>query len=143
MCANEGIMRKVFTKNRIIGGLLTLLWLPFVSMQSWYPLYHFGMFANPQGVALAPAESFEIVCQYGQQTFVCSAAQIGLNPDNFRYLKRNYYYRQQAADLLRIVAGRFEHGGTCTWTFYRIVETPTQPDTIPVAYLPASVTTSL
>ncbi|WP_026998343.1 hypothetical protein [Eisenibacter elegans] len=108
-------------------GFVLGLWLPFVLMLNYYPLFRFGMFAEPIRQA-AQAEYF-VVCSAGQRL---QPEALQLNQEYYDYIVRHYYYRQQGVALLRIFQSQYPQQ-TTDWVLYRL--SVNQPDTLDIITL--------
>ncbi len=107
---------------------LVLVWLglPFVVMQDHYPLFRYGMFAEPVHEAIQTEQFF---VRYSSpkagnpllQLF--DPAQIGMPGPTYRLLLRNYYYRRQSQHLLQNLHRPLHRQGVPAerWALYRVM----------------------
>jgi hypothetical protein len=118
----------------IVAILLFLVWVPFVLQTDLYPLFRFGMFAEPvKREVQTETFALRIVDATGQQRMV-APEETGLG--SLTYLMRNYYYRHQADTLLRRIHRITPRRGSVRqWQLLRIVSkvAPYQPDTAVVS----------
>lgn len=134
------------TAKTAIPLLLALVWLPFVLQTDIYPLFRFGMFAEPIKRAVQ-TESFALatVDSTGKRHLVPPTAA---HSGSIAYLMRNYYYRNQADTLLarlaRIHKNAAGQGGAAAlacreWQLLRVTSGVAhyRPDTVVVARLAA------
>ncbi|HSZ26503.1 MAG TPA: hypothetical protein VK766_12315 [Cytophagaceae bacterium] len=79
----------------LFGGLL----IPFILITDIFPFLRFGMFAEPVKKAIQ-TERFVVLQTdlLGRQT-IFNPENIGINPNTFHYLCRNYYYRNETSLL--------------------------------------------
>ncbi len=86
------------TAKTFITLTLVLILLPFVLQTDLYPLFRFGMFAEPIKRAVQ-TETFALrtIDRTGNRRIVSPEE---VHPGNLAYLMRNYYYRNQADTLL-------------------------------------------
>ena len=87
-------------KKIIIYTTFFCLITPFVLIKTIYPFFRFGMYAEPQNQELEE-ESFHIFYQKDSLLIEFDETSIGFDNSVFDYMKRNYYYRNQAGDFLR------------------------------------------
>ena len=107
---------------------LMFVWLgvPFVVMQDHYPLFRYGMFAEPVQEAIQTEQFF---VRYSNpkagnplpQLF--DPAQIGMPGPTYRLLLRNYYYRRQSQQLLENLHQPLHRVGVRAdwWELYRVM----------------------
>ncbi len=112
--------KHIYKRNIIICSFLFLLCLPFLLMRSVYPFYRFGMFAELGAKSSVSAVQFIVVYTAEMKETRFYPTMAGLNAGTFRYLKRNYYYRQEADKLLKVLQERFQDGEQFGWRFYRV-----------------------
>ena len=122
--------------------VLLLLWVPFVLQTDLYPLFRFGMFAEPVKRDLQ-TETFALrtVDANGHARLV-QAEETGLG--SLAYLMRNYHYRRQADTLLRRIHRLRKSGKTepspAEWQLLRVTRTQGRPrpdTTVAATYRPA------
>ena len=82
-------------KNIMTIVLLFGLFAPFIFITDFFPFLRFGMFAEPIKKNIQ-TEKFIIYStnNYGEKT-IFNPRTIGINPNTFYYLCRNYYYRNE------------------------------------------------
>jgi hypothetical protein len=75
----------------LLGGML----LPFVLLTDIFPFLRFGMFAEPirSNIQIEKFVLYKTNTDGVQSDFLSS--DIGINPNTFHYLLRNYYYRNE------------------------------------------------
>ena len=82
--------------------LVSSFLIPFIFQKSIFPFYRFGMFAEPPKQAAIQEEFKVLVAEKGIfKDF--DAQSVGLYPSVFNQLLRNYYYRNEAKEFLRII----------------------------------------
>ncbi len=126
-------------KKVIICGMLLCLWIPFILITDIYPFFRFGMFAEPvkQAVQL---EQFAIRYEDTQGSLhLVSPLQLGIG--SLPYLMRNYYYRNESAELLKHLHTIYtakQPKAISQWQLLRITSPLSQfrPDTTVVATYP-------
>lgn len=124
------------TAKTAITLTLALVLLPFVLQTDLYPLFRFGMFAEPVRREVQ-TETFvlRVVYRSGSQRIV-SPPEVHLN--SLAYLMRNYYYRREADTLLaRIQRIHPQKASVREWQLLRVTSPVARyrPDTAVVARL--------
>lgn len=118
----------------IVPVLLLLMWVPFVLQTDLYPLFRFGMFAEPVKREVQ-TETFALrVIEVGGKLRMVNPEETGLG--SLAYLMRNYYYRHEADTLLRRIHQITPRTAAVRqWQLLRMVSkvTPYQPDTTVVS----------
>jgi hypothetical protein len=92
---------------------------PFIFLNDFFPFARFGMFAEP--VLQTPvSERFMVICidKYGKKT-PFDFAKVGF-PTKPEYLLRNYFYRQQAQQLLKNLHQISGNPFVITWQLLQI-----------------------
>jgi len=126
----------------LIPLVLLMIWVPFVLQTDVYPLFRFGMFAEPvRRTVQTETFALRIMDANGTQRLV-EPEETGLG--SLAYLMRNYYYRREADTLLHRIHRITPQAGPVTqWQLLRIVSKVAryQPDTTIVATfnVPASL----
>ncbi|UZR94610.1 hypothetical protein [Chondrinema litorale] len=111
-----------------ISFFLTFI-IPFILQKSIFPFYRFGMFAEPV-INKVQTEKFEILIEYNKhKKEVFNAQERGLYESIFTYLMRNYYYRNQTEEILKVAADQIAEKEIKLY-FLRYSELSTQADTI-------------
>lgn len=136
-CHSETVRPKLplmKTGKVVIPLVLLLLWVPFVLQTDLYPLFRFGMFAEP---VRREVQTEVFVLRIQTQTgnlWMVAPEETGLG--SLAYLMRNYYYRQEADTLLRRMS-QLTPGMTDVrqWQLLRVVSPVAvyRPDTVVVA----------
>ncbi len=89
-------------KKLLIPITLALLLLPFVFIQTIYPFFRFGMFAEVESKSVE--EEFLIQYKFQNQNTkswkLLNASDLGFDDSVFELMKRNYYYRGEGELLL-------------------------------------------
>ncbi len=74
----------------ILAGLI----LPFILITDFFPFLRFGMFAEPIKKDIQ-TEQFIVYETKHNTKIIFNPEKIGINPNTFHYLCRNYYYRNE------------------------------------------------
>jgi hypothetical protein len=82
-------------KNIITIILFTGLLLPFVSITDFFPFLRFGMFAEPIKKDIQTEQFIVYKTAPSGSKQIFNPEEIGINPNTFHYLCRNYYYRNE------------------------------------------------
>ncbi|MDJ1495091.1 hypothetical protein QNI19_19285 [Cytophagaceae bacterium DM2B3-1] len=108
------------TGKIIIPVVLLLVWIPFVFQTDLYPLFRFGMFAEPVRREIQ-TEYFSLrIISNAHKTYILSPEETKLG--SLAYLMRNYYYRHEADTLLRRIHSITPHADTISeWQLLRMV----------------------
>lgn len=108
------------TGKIIIPIVLLIVWIPFVFQTDLYPLFRFGMFAEPVRREIQ-TESFALrIISNADKTYILSPEESKLG--SLAYLMRNYYYRQEADTLLKRMHFITPHSDTIAeWQLLRMV----------------------
>lgn len=98
-------------RHRLILLYLLLWCLPFLCIRDIYPLFRYGMFAEPVRYAVQQ-EQFWIQMQDSSGRWRdFDAPQAGMNASIFAYIQRQYFYQHGADTLLArlhaVTAGRY------------------------------------
>jgi hypothetical protein len=109
---------------------LAALWLllPWAAQQDVYPLFRYGMFAEPVGTAAQQEQFWVEVASPPARALPLDPAALGLPVPTYRQLLRNYHYRGQGQLLLARLAqaqARQPGGRVGLWWLYRAVGTDT------------------
>jgi len=116
----------------ILPLTLLLIWIPFVLQTDLYPLFRFGMFAEPvKRTVQSETFALRMIDLNGRQHLL-SPEETGLG--SLAYLMRNYYYRHQADTLLSRIDRLYPNRQRVRqWQLLRMVGSGAQPDTLIVA----------
>lgn len=79
----------------MLSGLL----IPFILITDIFPFMRFGMFAEPIKQTNQTERFIIYQTDVFQQTTILNPETIGVNPNTFYYLCRNYLYRNQAEEF--------------------------------------------
>ncbi len=117
-----------------VSLVLLVIWMPFVGQTDLYPLFRFGMFAEPIRQKIQ-TETFvlSVIETNGKQRWV-DPAETGLG--SLEYLMRNYYYRHETDTLLRRIHRIAPQPvAVRAWQLVRIVSEVSRyhPDTVVVS----------
>jgi hypothetical protein len=82
-------------KNIMTIILFAGLLLPFVLITDFFPFLRFGMFAEPIKKDIQTEQFIVYKTSSRGVKEIFNPEQIGINPNTFHYLCRNYYYRNE------------------------------------------------
>jgi hypothetical protein len=82
-------------KNIMTTILLAGLLVPFVLLTDIFPFLRFGMFAEPVKKEIQTEKFILYKTTLSGKKELFNQEEIGINPNTFYYLCRNYYYRNQ------------------------------------------------
>ncbi|MCS7004719.1 MAG: hypothetical protein NZM38_05275 [Cytophagales bacterium] len=121
-------------QKRVTWLFFITLAIPFVLMRDIYPMFRFGMFAEPRKKETLN-ENISIYCGTSAlQLKTFDASEIKINHSVFEQIKRKYYYTQQSEKLLKILDSltgfRYPY-----WKLERIAYQNLTYDTISIAIL--------
>lgn len=74
----------------VLAGLI----IPFILITDFFPFLRFGMFAEPIKKDVQ-TEQFLVYQTNNKRKTLFNPELIGINPNTFHYLCRNYYYRNE------------------------------------------------
>jgi hypothetical protein len=111
----------------MVSGLL----VPFILITDIFPFMRFGMFAEP----IRQNNQIERFIIYQtdqfQQKTILDPEKIGINPNTFYYLCRNYIYRNEAKEFSEKIFRSMDHQIIQIEILHLISEsTSQQPDTL-------------
>lgn len=82
-------------KNIMTTILLSGLLVPFILITDLYPFLRFGMFAEPIKKDIQTEKFILYETNTTGERSIFNPEAIGINPNTFYYLCRNYYYRNE------------------------------------------------
>ncbi len=83
--------KKNIMTTMLFGGLL----VPFVLLTDIFPFLRFGMFVEPIKKEIQTEKFILYKINISGEKEIFNQEEIGINPNTFYYLCRNYYYRNQ------------------------------------------------
>jgi hypothetical protein len=118
--------------------LVLLVWflVPFVLMTDLYPLFRYGMFAEPVKVSQT-TEMLQLWWKDAQNVpQLFQAKHIGLSENHFGYVLRHYFYTHKTLQLFSQIHSTMlkkQHKNINLWQIKQLRISPTRTDTLVVA----------
>lgn len=89
----------IAVKKWIFISIFCAFSVPFIAVQTFYPFYRFGMFAEPQRQS---PENLSLYLRVEKQnTILFDPTSIGLTHSQWNYLLRKYFYTKRLPNLCK------------------------------------------
>jgi hypothetical protein len=120
-----------------IWATLLLVWLPFLFITDFFPLFRFGMFAEPVLSKQRNQEIFRLYYAKNNNVYFFNTYFFGIDEGVFNYLVRKYYYQGKMKDFEKKFKKLIhQHSSTASpqaWYIYKIRVNAHTKDSILVA----------